>query len=204
VSPRAFPAGRPGIRTGAPANAFRGKSAANPIDLARSGGRGRDGRRAPYISPYRTWNPYGYAPWLGAYDPYLFGSEGDSDDSNAPAASTDAGSGYPAGQDAGPDYGPYPGGDYGPPPPGVYPPLRQSYQAEAPSPPALEQSEAVTLVFRDGRPPEQIHNYLLTRTMLYVQDQIRRSIPVDQLDIAATEKTNQDAGVDFHLPRLPD
>jgi hypothetical protein len=63
--------------------------------------------------------------------------------------------------------------------------------------------EAVTLVFKDGRPAEQVHNYLLTRTTLYVQDQNRRSIPVDQLDLAATEKTNRDAGIDFAVPKLP-
>jgi hypothetical protein len=60
--------------------------------------------------------------------------------------------------------------------------------------------EAVTLVFKDGRSPVQIHNYLLTRTMLYVRDQQHREIPTDQLDLAATAKVNQAAGVDFQLP----
>jgi hypothetical protein len=60
--------------------------------------------------------------------------------------------------------------------------------------------EAVTLVFKDGRPPEQIHNYILTRTTLFVRDQHARKIPTDQLDLAATAKVNQDAGVDFQLP----
>jgi hypothetical protein len=60
--------------------------------------------------------------------------------------------------------------------------------------------EAVTLIFKDGRPPEQIHNYVLTRTTLYVGDQHRRAIPTDQLDLVATAKVNQDAGVEFQLP----
>jgi hypothetical protein len=68
---------------------------------------------------------------------------------------------------------------------------------------ALESEDAVTLVFKDGRPPEQIHNYLLTRTTLYVRDQHRRDIPLDQLDLAATQKSNHDAGVDFQLPEAP-
>jgi hypothetical protein len=68
------------------------------------------------------------------------------------------------------------------------------------SQPALGSEGAVTLVFKDGRPPEQIHNYLLTRNTLYVQDQKHQEIPTDQLDLVATAKVNEDAGVDFRLP----
>jgi hypothetical protein len=63
-----------------------------------------------------------------------------------------------------------------------------------------EPEAAVTLVFKDGRPAEQIHNYMLTRTTLYVQDEHRREIPIDDLDLAATQKINKDDGVDFQLP----
>jgi hypothetical protein len=66
--------------------------------------------------------------------------------------------------------------------------------------PVPESAEAVTLVFKDGRPPEQIHNYILTRATLYIRDQHLRVIPTDELDVAATAKVNQDAGVDFQLP----
>jgi hypothetical protein len=66
--------------------------------------------------------------------------------------------------------------------------------------PSSESNEAVTLIFKDGRPPVQIHNYILTRDTLYVGDRHSSQIPVDQLDIPATEKANQDAGVDFRLP----
>lgn len=62
------------------------------------------------------------------------------------------------------------------------------------------EEDAVTLVFKDGRPNQQIHNYMLTRTTVYVQDERRREIPVDELDLAATEKVNKDAGVEFRLP----
>jgi hypothetical protein len=58
----------------------------------------------------------------------------------------------------------------------------------------------VTLIFKDGRSPEQIQNYMLTRTTLYVQETRLREIPVDQLDLPATQKVNKDAGVDFQLP----
>ncbi len=63
--------------------------------------------------------------------------------------------------------------------------------------------DAVTLIFKDGRPPEQIHNYVLTRTTLFVGDQRRRAIPTDQLDLVATARVNQEAGVDFQLPEAP-
>jgi hypothetical protein len=71
--------------------------------------------------------------------------------------------------------------------------------AYAPQPPPADE-EAVTLIFKDGRPSEHIHNYILTAKTLYVQDEHRRVIPVEQLDLAATEKANLDAGVEFRLP----
>jgi hypothetical protein len=66
--------------------------------------------------------------------------------------------------------------------------------------PALYEPDAVTLVFKDGRPSQQIHNYALTRTTLYVTDAHHRDIPVADLDLAATEKVNREAGVNFQLP----
>ena len=41
---------------------------------------------------------------------------------------------------------------------------------------------------------------MLTRTTLYVQDEHRQEIPVADLDLPATQKINQAAGVDFQLP----
>jgi hypothetical protein len=85
-------------------------------------------------------------------------------------------------------------------PRGAYPPSYQqqpgpaSQSASAPDPPPI------TLVFNDGRAPEQIHNYALTRTTLYVLDAHHRDIPLTQLDIVATQKANQDSGIDFRLP----
>lgn len=66
--------------------------------------------------------------------------------------------------------------------------------------PSLYDNDAVTLVFKDGRAPEKIHNYALTRTTLYVTDGRRREIPVASLDWAATEQANRAAGVNFQLP----
>jgi hypothetical protein len=74
---------------------------------------------------------------------------------------------------------------------------RPVYQRPQPEPAA---EDAVTLVFKDGRPSEQIRNYMLTRTTLYVQGERLREIAVADLDLAATEKVNREAGVDFRLP----
>ncbi len=67
-----------------------------------------------------------------------------------------------------------------------------------------EPGDTITLVYKDGRPSEQIHNFLLSRTTLSIWDKDRdrryRNIPVDELDLAATEKANREAGVDFALP----
>jgi hypothetical protein len=68
------------------------------------------------------------------------------------------------------------------------------------SPTTPDSEEMVTLIFKDGRPPEKIYNYLLTRTTLFVRDQGHREIPIDQLDLVATAKVNHEAGVDFQIP----
>lgn len=61
-------------------------------------------------------------------------------------------------------------------------------------------SQAVTLVFKDGRPPEKIYNYMLTGNTLTVLDENRHSIPVSQLDADATIAANLKAGVAFSIP----
>jgi hypothetical protein len=83
----------------------------------------------------------------------------------------------------------------------VAPPgYRRSYERPMPPPPELGTEGAVKLVYKDGRPSEDIHNYMLTRTTVYVQDEHRREIAVDDLDLEAIQKANKDAGVDFRLP----
>jgi hypothetical protein len=65
---------------------------------------------------------------------------------------------------------------------------------------APEDEDAVTLIFKDGRPSLHIHNYAMTRTTLYVQDKRHREIPLADLDLAATVKANREAGVSFDVP----
>jgi hypothetical protein len=90
--------------------------------------------------------------------------------------------------------------------PAVYipsPPMNPSSALNADRNQAEDAGDAVTLVYKDGR-SEQIHNYLLSRTMLSVWDRDRdrryRNIPLEQLNLEATEKTNREAGIDFALP----
>jgi hypothetical protein len=149
---------------------------------------------------YYGWGVPGWPGWGWGY-PYLLPSYLDYPDSYD--SSQDS---YNAAPQPAPDNGPYeepPADEYGPPPSGSYTPWPYGSQpapsqAEPSSPPVPE--EPVTLVFKDGRPPEQIHNYLLTATTLSVLDQRRHDIPVDQIDLAATAKVNRDAGVSFALP----
>jgi hypothetical protein len=98
----------------------------------------------------------------------------------------------------------YPG-DYAqaqPPDSGYEPvPARPPYQPEAaPAAPVPDQPQ-ITLLFKDGRPPQQVQNYAVTNNTLYVLDgERRREIPLDEIDVPQTEKTNRDAGLDFEIP----
>ena len=60
---------------------------------------------------------------------------------------------------------------------------------------------AVTLVFKDGRANQIIHNYLINGGTLTVWDQSAHDIPIEDLNLEATRKLNRDQGVDFLLPR---
>jgi hypothetical protein len=178
-----------------PAMALRGGSAARPalyggrVNSLRVAGRPGYGAHHPIVFGY----PYGYG--LGWTDPGFFaGVYGPGyDDPGLYNA------GYP--ESAYPDLltptaaeGPVPGvGQYAP----AGPPLR-SQATPVQAAPAPE--DAVTLIFKDGRPPLQVHNYALTRTMLYVTDPHHRDIPVADLDLDATQKANADAGITFQLP----
>jgi len=62
-------------------------------------------------------------------------------------------------------------------------------------------ASTVILIYKDGRPPEEIQNYLATRSTLTVLDGgRRREIPISDLNIPATVSANRQTGVDFQLP----
>jgi hypothetical protein len=102
------------------------------------------------------------------------------------------------------DYGDQPMNDYGPEPPQLAanapPSFRPGYQPQGEAAPVNAQP-TTTLIFRDGRPPVQVHNYALTASTLYALDgESRREIPLSLLDVPATVAANRAAGVDFALP----
>jgi hypothetical protein len=144
--------------------------------------------RRPYYRPYRARVPFVAPLWPGWIGPGFLGYPDTTGygDLAAPPDYADPNESQP------PDVGQ-------PATSNLYP---ESVEPSRPSS-ALESEQAVTLVFKDGRPPEQIHNYVLTRTTIYVRDQHHRDIPLDQLDLAATQRLNHDAGVDFQLPEVP-
>ncbi|MGH9582580.1 MAG: hypothetical protein ACRD4O_06565, partial [Bryobacteraceae bacterium] len=61
------------------------------------------------------------------------------------------------------------------------PVYRENYYAPSAAamtrPPQAQQNEAATtIIFKDGRAPERIHDYAMTRTTLYVLGRIRSDI----------------------------
>ena len=145
--------------------------------------RGGVGYRAAY--PYPTF--YTGYPWLFPLGYGLpFGDDSSADDSAAQAP---------------PDFSNEP-----PPaaPPEVAasdaPMFRPPYQPQPVEAPVHPQP-ATTLVFNDGRPAMEVHNYALTGSTLYaLDDEKRQEIPLSELNLPATIEANRKTGVDFALP----
>jgi hypothetical protein len=147
---------------------------------------GGDRYRLRYVPAYGFGFPYGVAVWPG------YGDSGYYDDS---ASADSAYATQPAPADYAPEpYPTLPAEQAEAIPANQYRPAYRRPQAEP------EFEGPVTLMFKDGRPPEQIHDYILTRTTLYVQGARTREIPVADLDLVAMETVNKAAGVDFQLP----
>jgi hypothetical protein len=187
-----------------------------------------DGHRPPYRRPDRGGIIYEYPYFgLGNYyygDPYGLGFYGDYGDEgyDNSADYTD-----PNSAQATPYYAPdqYNGFDpqaQGQGPAQAWPPDQGSNQGPgqgmaqlnpdapyrpyygAPHPVSSQIAEpVVTLVFKDRRPNQQIHNYVINGDTLTVWDAHPHEIALDQLDIAATEKLNHEAGTDILLPGAP-
>lgn len=207
---------RLGVRPYAPVVAGRGYGAYRPgIGYGRGPYGGRFGygpRYGRFVSVGVFYNPFLFNPLWGFGDPFWY-----------PDASVwpDAGLSY--------GYG-YDGAAYGAPAaaaddsyqmqaapadssevpspetePGPWAP--QNYgeaagpQGQTAAPPVPRRERLTTIVYRDGRPPEQIRNYALTRSALLVTGPEMREIPLDEIDLPATERVNRAAGVDFRLPQ---
>ena len=164
-------------------------------------GRDRDwGRDRLRFNTFGLWGGYPFWPGWGWGYPYLPSYWDNSDDYDSQPASN-----YAA-QQSYPEFAPGPSDSAEPDPaepePPSWPysrPAPSAYQ-QAPASAALVPETPVTLVFKDGRPNEQIHNYLMTPTTLSVLDQRHRDIPVDQIDLTATARLNREAGIEFAIP----
>jgi len=55
------------------------------------------------------------------------------------------------------------------------------------------------MIFRDGH-KQQVTNYAVMGHTLYVFDAHKRTIPLQDLDVPATIKANDDRGVGFRIP----
>ena len=188
-----------------------GRAPYNPAGAGRSGDRNHDRfdrRRRSfnnwYTNYYPTWPGYGY-PYVidpGFYD-WGDTDSGDSgsseDDSSGYASSGDGNSGY--------DASAYDQGGPAPAYPASYPDegFRPPYQPSAASAPVAAAAplpnQPLTVIFKDGRAPVRMQNYMMTPTVLTDLDaQHYEQIPLDQVDEAATRQVNSAAGVYFRVP----
>jgi hypothetical protein len=145
----------------------------------------------------RSISVYAGYPWLGAVGLGIPWANGmpytdDQNEANAPQSA--------------PPQADQPVADYGPEPldsqfaESAPPAFRPPYQGPVEFAPVHPQPPT-TLIFKDGRPSAQVHNYALTATTLYALDgESRQEIPLSLLDVPATVAANRAAGVDFALP----
>jgi hypothetical protein len=157
---------------------------------------GRQGGHYPAVYAGYPWLAYGYGVPLGYNMPYA----GDAGDTEGPSPMPQQ-----QADEASVDYGSEPPGPQGSPgSPNGSPSFRPPYQGpyEGPSQVAPVHAQPTTvLIFKDGRPPQEVHNYALTGTTLYALDgDLRQEIPLALLNVPATVETNRAAGVDFSLP----
>ena len=154
-------------------------------------GTGTSRFRRPYVSNYRPAYRYGVPVYIA---PYYLAFPYDSGDDASATADNSVAEGYEDQPDQGPDQAydqelpPWPGAPYAAPP------------SQSGPEPSSDSENGVTLIFKDGRAPELIQNYVLTKDTLYVGDRYHRQIPIDQLDLPATVQVNRELGADFRLP----
>jgi hypothetical protein len=80
---------------------------------------------------------------------------------------------------------------------------RQEYHfaTTAPSAPSPITSKPLTVIFKGSRAPQKMQNYMVTSTALTDLDSENfEKIPLDQVDIAATQQANRSSGIDFQVP----
>lgn len=213
----------PGFHPGMSRPLYRGNGS-TPERFRRLGGdqghnrdRDHDGDRDHHHHGRDYWSaywygygyPYYYGPvFTGYVDPWLFAPD-DYGYDNSGYAANDGYGGYGYGDDV-----PAPYRNYGQQPNQPEDNDEQSTAPQAPSgrpayngdeggsgtTAAAARENTITIIFKDGRPPEHVQNYLLTSSTLTVLDTHYHQIPLADVDIAATQEASRAAGVDFHVP----
>lgn len=200
--------------SGARAGSFGSRSLNRGSAFARGSfgryGRNRSGigihiRSYPYYGR-NCWGGYcgyGYGAWGypylgGGIDPYWWWDNGDDESDNGYGYNQAAPYGYDDGlanqmQQQGVPMRPAPNGD------------QDYYARSAPPAPLQQQQPAQTvqptvLVFRDQH-QEQVQNYAIVgQTLWNFSPGHTQKIPLSEIDIPATEKANDNRGVEFRLP----
>jgi hypothetical protein len=170
-----------------------------PYRTSNRGGNSNGDLFAARRRSFRNWFVYSYPAWPGYGYPYVidpgFYDWDDSDNS-----------GYVQNDAAPYDPAVFPDDGYGAPgetPQQGFP--RESAQgqqrafAEPPVPSASEQ--ALTVIFKSGRDPVKMQNYMTTAKVLTDLDSRHyEQIPIDQIDVVATQWANSAVGVRFEVP----
>lgn len=182
-----------GLRNPASANRFiAGRGPGRSAGAGRRGDRDRERfnqRRRDfdnwYSSSYPLWPGYGY-PYV--IDPGFY-DWGDTDSGDPRQASA-----YDQGSAAPVDRISYPDQAFSAPGPRPSAPVRAAVRA-------LQPRQAITILFKDGRAPVRMQNYMMTaNTLTDLDAQQYERIPLDQVDVVATQWANNAAGMDFRVP----
>ena len=149
--------------------------------------------------PHYPYYPY-YYPYYPVIDPYVYSApvdtapavEDEDQYQGGPTIFDRRGSGqlYPN------EYGRKPLADSSPTGSATANSSQADGPPESPQPPTI-------LVFKDGHKLE-VTNYAIVGANLFdLSSDHRQKIPLADLDVAATQKANEEQGIDFKLPKLP-
>ena len=196
------PAARPPNRlTGAQPSSARNPSAQNraPNHTSPRGSASNSDLFAARRRSFQNWYAYNYPTWPGYAYPYLIDPgfyDWDDSDNSAPDNSA-----YLQNDAAPYDPAPYP--DYGYGAPAEIPLASAQGQQRAAAEPTAPSApgQPLTVIFKSGRDPVKMQNYMTTSKVLTDLDSRHyEQIPIDQIDVAATQWANSAVGVRFEIP----